>query len=230
MTSRVAQRRAAKAVRRKRRAAIKDQQAGNTASAGRSRRWARGPIHSCLIQGGLFERGLGMVILACKIGTGEVAMAGFLVDVYCRGVKDVVLQRMGLQEFEFFLAEIGIAAPWEPVDPSYARKLLRESAKYAESLGFRQHRDFIAVEALFGEISADACDTLFRFGHDGKPCYIPSPNESQAKMRKTLERLRSRLGDGGFTYVVPADEIDLFDDDLWEEISLDEMLPNEIPF
>jgi hypothetical protein len=229
MTSKVAQRRAAKAVRRKRRAAIKDQHAGNAASAGRSHRWARGPIHSCLIQGGLFERGLGMVMLARKIGTGEVAMAGFLVDVYCRGVKDVVLQRTGLQEFEFFLAEMGIAAPWEPVDPSYARKLLREAAKYAESLGFRPHRDFIAGEALFGEISADACDTLFRFGHDGKPCYIASPNESQAKIRKTLERLRRRLGDGGFTYVVPADEIDLFDDDLWE-VSLDEMSPNEIPF
>jgi hypothetical protein len=171
-----------------------------------------------------------MVVLARKTGIGEVAMAGFLVDVYCRGVKDVLLRCIDLQEFECVLGEMDATAPWEPSDPSYARKLLREAAKYANSLGFRPHRDFIAVEALFGEISADACDTLFRFGHDGKPCYIASPSESHAKIRKTLERLRSRLGDGGFTYIVPVDEIDLFDDDLWEEISLDEMSPNEIPF
>jgi hypothetical protein len=232
MTSRIAQRRAAKAVRRKQRAKMKRQHAGDpvAASAQRAHRWVSAPLHSCLIQGGLFKLGFGTVVLARKAGVGEVAMAAFLVDIYCRGVKDVVFRCIDLRDFRHFLGEGEIAAPWEPVDPSYARKLLREAAKYGDSLGFRPHRDFTAVEALFGEISADACDTVFRFGQDGKPCYIPSPNESQAKIRKTLERLRSRLGDGGFTYLVPVDEIDLFDDDPWEEISFDEMSPNEIPF
>jgi hypothetical protein len=229
VTSKVAQKRAAKALRRKRRAAMKARQAGNTASAERLRRWARGPIHACLMQAGLFERGLGMVVLARRSGTGEVAFAGFLVDVVCRGVKDVVVQRIGQHEFGHFVGTMGVAAPWEPVEPCYARKLLREAAHYAASLGFRPHRDFVAAEALFGEISADACDTVFRFGHDGKPCYIASPSESPAKIRKTLQRLRRQLGEGGFTYIVPADEIDLFDDDPWEDSLLDEMWPSEIP-
>ena len=230
MKAKVVQRRAAKAVRRKRRAAIKERHAGNPASAGRARRWATAPIHACLVQAGLFERGLGMVVLARQSGTGEVAVAAFLVDVFCRGVKDVFVERIDLEEFGDFVGAMGIAAPMEAVQPCYARKLLEEAARYADALGFRPHRDFTTAEALFGEISADACDTVFGFGHDGKPCYIPGPNESPAKIRNTLQRLRNRLGDSGFNYIVPVDEIDLLDEDLWGETLLDEMSPSEIPF
>jgi hypothetical protein len=235
MTPRIAQRRAAKAVRRKRRTAVKKQPLVHGTPLGeRCRRWARAPIHACVIVEGLFDHGLGVVVLAREAGTGEVAMAAYLLDVYCRGVRDVVFKCVSVPEFEYLLRKM-TAAPLQPVDPAYARKLLREAARYAEPLGFTPPRGFAAVEALFGDVNADACDTVFRFGHDGKPCYIASPNESPTKIRNTLQRLRNRLGDGGFTYIVPADELDLIDDDdFWEEIvsvelSTDEEF-EEIPF
>ena len=228
MTPRIAQRRAAKTIRRKRRTAMKEQPMGHAAAlAERSRRWARGPIHSCVIVEGLFEHGLGVVVLARKTGIGEVAMAAFMLDVYCRGVRDVVLKSVSVPEFEYLLGKM-MAAPWQPVDPSYARKLLREAVRYAEPFGFTPPRGFAAIEALFGDVNADACDTVFRFGHDGKPCYIASPNESPVRIRNTLQRLRNRLGDGGFTYIVPVDEIDVGDDDdLWEEIVSVELSSDE---
>jgi hypothetical protein len=226
--SKVAQRRAAKAVHRKRRAAMKKQPMGHAAAlAERCRRWAQGPIHSCVVVEGLFEHGLGVVVLAREAGIGEVAMAAFLLDVYCRGVRDVVLECLSVPEFDFLLSKM-MAAPWQPVDPSYARKLLREAAKYAEPLGFTPPRGFAAVEALFGDVNADACDTVFRFGYNGKPCYMASANESPAKIRNTLQRLRNRLGDAGFSYIVAADEIDVGDDDdFWEEIVSDELSSDE---
>ena len=234
MTSRIAQRRAAKAVRRKRRKAMKQQPIGHAAAlAERSRRWAQRPIHSCVVLEGLFEHGLGVVVLARETGIGEVAMAAFMLDVFCRGIRDVVLECLSVPEFEHLLSMM--MAPWQPVEPSYARKLLREAARYAEPLGFTPPREFAAVEALFGNVNADACDTVFRFGYNGKPCYMASPNESPAKIRNTLQRLRNRLGDGGFSYIVAADEIDVGDDDdFWEEIVSDELSSDEefeeIPF
>ena len=160
MTSRIAQRRAAKAVSGKRRAATRRRPTGYVAAlAERSRRWARGPIHSCVMVEGLFEHGLGLVVLARKTGIGEVAMAAFMLDVYCRGVRGAVLDCMSSHEFDYVLDQMGGALPWVSVDPSYARKLLREATKYAEPLGFRPPREFAAVEALFGDVSADACDT-----------------------------------------------------------------------
>jgi hypothetical protein len=237
MTSKIAQQRAAKATRRKRHTGMKRGPTGHVAaSAERSRRWARGPIHSCLMVEGLFEHGLGVVVLARKTGIGEVAMAAFLLDVYCRGVRYAVLDCMSLQEFTYVLDQMGSALPWQAVDASYARKLLREATKYAEPLGFRPPREFAAAEALFGDVSADACDTVFRFGLNGKPCYIPSPTDRPSKVRTTLQRLRKRLGEGGFSFMVPADDLDLLEDEeswdefLPDEILRDQALPDEVPF
>ena len=237
MTPRIAQRRAAKAVRRKRRAAPKRGPTGYVAAlAERSRRWAGGPIHSCLMAEGLFEHGLGVVVLARKTGIGEVAMAAFMVDVYCRGVRDAVLDCMSSQEFDYVLDRMGGALPWVSVDPSYARKLLREAAKYAEPLGFGPPRELAAVEALFGDVSPDACDTVFRFGLNGKPCYIASQDDPPSKTRSRVKQLRNRLGEGGFSFILPADDLDpVEDEDAWEEflpdeVSREEEAFGEIPF
>ena len=237
MTSRIAQRRAAKAVRRKRRVAAKQGPTGHVAALiERSRRWARGPIYSCVVVEGLFEHGLGVVVLARKTGIGEVAMAAFMLDVYCRGVRDAVLDCMSSQEFDYVLDRMGGALPWVSVDPSHARKLLREAVKYAEPLGFRPPRQFAAVEALFGDVSPDASDAVFRFGLNGKPCYLASPNDPPGKTRSRLKQLRTRLGEGGFSFILPADDLDLVEDeDAWEEflpdeLSRDEEVLDKIPF
>jgi len=63
------------------------------------------------------------------------------------------------------------------VDPSYARKLLRDVAAWAASIGFAPHRDFAAIERLFGDVSADASHAAFQFGREGKPLYVQSPTQ-----------------------------------------------------
>lgn len=90
------------------------------------------------------------------------------------------------------------ASPMVPVAPSYARKLLRDLTRWSRSIGFEPHREFAVVERLFGDVSADASDAVFAFGHDGKPLYIPGPTESQATVRRRIEHLRDVLGDDGF--------------------------------
>ena len=174
---------------------------------------------------GLFEHGLGLVVLARKTGIGEVAMAAFMLDVYCRGVRGAVLDCMSSQEFDYVLDQMGGALPWMSVDPSHARKLLREAAKYAEPLGFMPPRELAAVEALFGDVNADACDTVFRFGLNGRPCYIASQDDPPSKTRNRLKRLRNRLGKGGFSFMVPADVLDLVENEAaWAEFLPDEVL------
>ncbi|MBV8130948.1 MAG: hypothetical protein JO282_00350 [Alphaproteobacteria bacterium] len=185
---------------------------------------------------GLFEHGLGLVVLARKTGIREVAMATFMLDIYCRGVRGAVLDCMSSQEFDYVLDQMGGALPWVSVDPSYARKLLREATKYAEPLGFMPPREFAAVEALFGDVSPDACDTVFRFGLNGRPCYIASQDDPPGKTRSQLKQLRNRLGEGGFSFILPADDLDLVEDGAaWEEFLPDEVLrdrglADEIPF
>jgi hypothetical protein len=95
MSHRHAQRRAAKAARRKkllaerRKVAIAEKQLPR---AERMRRMASAPIHTCLVNDALFESGNGTLILVRGAADGRMAMAAFMLDVYCAGVKDVIFR------------------------------------------------------------------------------------------------------------------------------------------
>jgi hypothetical protein len=144
-----------------------------------------------------------MVFLSRKTGARDLALGAFLVDAYCLGVKDAMYRELDEGELEELLDEVGATAPFIPVDPPYARKLLRDAAAYAQSLGLPLHPDYATLEPLFGDVAADACDVEFEFGYQGRPLYVPGPTESATQVRRRIERLRRRLGDDGFDFGLP---------------------------
>jgi len=199
MGSNIAARRAAKANRRKAIVAEKRKAellAGTMAE--RVRRAASTPIRHCLLTDALFEVGIGTLILTRGITPDHLAMGLFLVDVFCLGVKDVSFRPISGLDLETYLGIADEAQPSRSVDPSYARKLLRDVAVWSESIGFPPHRDFAAVERLFGDVSIDACDATFQFGRGGKPFYMPGPSESPDQVRRRMAQLRTRFGDECF--------------------------------
>src|ERR1700722_9982765 len=54
----------------------------------------RFPILNCQIAESLEETGLGWVMLSRGSPDGRVAVANFLVDVYCLGVKNIFVEEM----------------------------------------------------------------------------------------------------------------------------------------
>jgi hypothetical protein len=203
-----AQRRHAKATKRKKileqRHRLEAQDAGG-GLAREVRRAAAAPLHACLLQQSVLQSGVGMVFLSRKIAARDLALGGFLVDAYCLGVKDAMYRELDEGEMDELLEEASATAPLTPVDPPYARKLLRDAAAYARSLGLPPHADYAMVEPLFGDVAADACDVEFQFGHEGRPFYVPGPTESPTQIRRRIDRLRRRLGDDGFDFGLPED-------------------------
>jgi hypothetical protein len=208
MSGRIAHRRAAKAARRKkllaerRKTAVAERQ---LPLAERMQRLGTAPLHSCLIREDA-ECGISMVILTREAKGGGLVLASFLVDVHCLGVKDVLFRHSDRAEIEDIVAAMEEEAPFTAVDPSYARKLLRDCVAYARSIGIEPHPDYAATELLFGEASADACDASFVFGYEGKPLYVPGPTETPAKIRQRLEQLRRTLGEDGFHFAMQDDD------------------------
>ncbi len=208
MGSRNPQRRQAKAIRRKnllaerRRLGMTE---GKGSLAEQVRRAAAAPLHSCLLQNEIFESGVGTVILTRKTGPHRVVLAGFLVDAYCLGVKDAFFRETEELQTETLLDGLELTAPFEAVDPSYARKLLRDAVAYARSLGLEPDADYAAIEPLFGDVAADACEVQFQFGFQGKPLYVPGPSELPTQIRRRIDQLGRRLGADGFVFGAPED-------------------------
>jgi hypothetical protein len=208
MASNIAARRAAKAIRRKavladRRKA--DPQAGSLAV--RVNRAASTPIRDCLISDGWAESGMATLTLTRGVGSGPLVMGSFLLDTFCLGIKDVLFRSIDSHEFNVLRDTMDRAAPLSPVAPAYGRKLLRDLAAWATSIGFSPHRDFATVERLFGTVNADECTAEFRFGHDGKPVYMSGPSESPRQVRRRLEQFEERFGNAGSGFVADASEL-----------------------
>ena len=196
MAPNMALKRAAKANRRKAAVAEKRKlELVNDSLPAKVLRAAQAPIQHCLLCGELFESGMATLILARGATSNNLTVAGFLIDAWCLGIKDTFFHTSGAASFEDLLVKLEAAGPVTSVDPAYARKLLREAAAWAASLGFAPHRDFAVLEKFFGDANADACDATFRFGRNGEPTYISGPSESPAQVARRVRMIGNVLED-----------------------------------
>jgi hypothetical protein len=167
-------------------------------------RAAQAPIQCCMLTEALFDAGIGTLIVARGATPDHLAFGSFLLDVFCLGIKDVMFDSLDSDEFDTYVAVADAGSRLAPVDPSDARKLLRDLAVWSQSIGFPPHRDFAAVGRIFGDVSANESEADFPFGCDGKPLYIPGPFESATVIRRRIEQLQKHLGDGGFEFETAA--------------------------
>jgi hypothetical protein len=96
---------------------------------------AQAPVRTCVMAERLFADGIGWVVLARTLPSGQVGASFFLVDVWCLGVKDAFFLVMPQLAFEERMHESSRDQPVVVIDPSVARKLLHDAAAYAGSFG-----------------------------------------------------------------------------------------------
>jgi hypothetical protein len=146
------------------------------------------------------ESGLVGVLVARDTGS-TVSACGFLVDVFCLGVKNTndpkTMDRRKLPDFvrDFFGA--WSHRPPVPAPLELARHIVFGAVDYARSLGFEPHPDFAKGAALLGDWEEGSSDVTF--GQDGKPFYINGPRDNTYGI---IAKLRQTVGDGNFDYLV----------------------------
>lgn len=149
--------------------------------------------------------GLVGVLIAHRDRHQKVSVCGYLLDVYCLGVKDALgPDRMRRDELASF-ARIyfhawgadGVAAPIE-----LARELVFGAVEYARALGFAPHPDF---ERARGQLGAWEGPGAIRFGRNGKPFFAQGPYDDPAAVLRTLE---ASVGSGNFNFTVSVGSLD----------------------
>lgn len=132
--------------------------------------------------------GLVSMLVSRRHRFDKVATYGYLVDVYCLGVKNVtdleITDEFELRQFQsaFYSA---YPAGWQEAPIDLARHVVFGAVDYARNLGFEPAPDFPAAADHLGRWEEPSAIT---FGKDGKPFYISGPYDNPHKVMKTLEQ------------------------------------------
>jgi len=148
--------------------------------------------------------GLVGVVVAREHRYDKVSVCGYLVDVFCLGVKDTLGPRAvdahGLDRFidRFFAAfeSVPLAVPLQ-----LAQHLVLGAVGYARELGFEPDSSFGAVRHHLGAWSGPSA---IGFGRNGKPLFIQGPRDHARTILDTLDR---SVGRNNFHFVVNADQM-----------------------
>jgi hypothetical protein len=141
--------------------------------------------------------GLVTILVARDVGS-TVSICGYLVDVWCLGVKDALgpksVERRKLPEItDSYFRSYDQPPLAAPID--LARHVVFGAVAYARELGFEPHPDFARCASQLGPWEGHSDIT---FGLDGKPTYIQGPHDNAAQVMRTLRR---SVGDGNYDYL-----------------------------
>jgi hypothetical protein len=197
------ERRAAKR-KEKKHVRVREQSAGLAERLSAASTW---PALHCWIGNSITQQGIGWVVFARAMSNGPVAVASFLVDSYCLGVKDVFAEILPRSAYDDkYMRKMTTDMPSRSVAPAEARKLLEEAVAYAREIGFSPHADYPRAMTIFGDINAADSDAQFQFGKDGKPFFISGPNDSPERCKQIVAILSKTCGPGLFDYLVVGAE------------------------
>lgn len=143
--------------------------------------------------------GFAQVLLARRERASKVTVVGFLVDVYCLGVKNVTgPEVMGSGSLATYVPMYYSAFDQAPlrIDVEQAQVIVHDAVAYAHSLGFDPPGDLADAAVYLG--AAPCGRPAIGFGKDGKPFYFSGPYDDPRKVVQTLERT---CGKGNYDYI-----------------------------
>ena len=147
--------------------------------------------------------GVACVVVARRHRPQRVSVCGYLVNVYCLGVKNALgpqlMNERDLPAFvhRFFDPFNEMAAPLAaPLE--MARHLVCGAVNDARQLDFEPAPDF---EPAAGHLGPWQETSAITFGRYGVPCYVSSPYDNPARVVRSLT---SSVGEGNFHSIAQA--------------------------
>ena len=170
----------------------------------RLERAAAAPILHCCTIADLWSQGIGNVLVSRELASGNVAFVVFLVDMYCLGVKNVIMDVASRSTYDWKLYG-KMFSRYKPVQlrPECARKLVEGAVAYASDLGLAPYPEYHKAKLIFGDIDANICTQEFVYGKDGKPLFVAGPHDTPARCQQIIRKLTDRCGGDGFHYLMP---------------------------
>jgi hypothetical protein len=179
------------------------------------------PIVEALESGGLWESGMGQVILARRAPGGKLATVVFLLDVYCLGVKNAFWAIQHDSEYRGMLSTMKRSDSLQVISPERAKKIIEGAIAYARAMDFSPHPDYARASRLLEGIDPARCSDSFTYGKDGKPFYVRGPHESLSRAEEIISRIQARGGSfivgSGTDFISDREPGELEDEGFYDE-------------
>ncbi|WP_212915156.1 hypothetical protein [Streptomyces sp. TS71-3] len=143
--------------------------------------------------------GFAQILLARQERASRVTVTGFLVDVYCLGVKNVTdPEVMGSGSLTAYVSKYYSAFDHRPlpIGVAQAQTIVHDALAYARGLGFEPADGFADAAVHLGVPPGDR--PVIGFGREGRPFYFPGPYDDTRTVVQILERT---CGTGNYDYV-----------------------------
>ncbi|MDB4905071.1 MAG: hypothetical protein JWQ63_4352 [Mucilaginibacter sp.] len=147
----------------------------------------------------------------------------YLIDLYCLGLKDTHFEFNTLPGYyDYSKGEYGLVT----CEYALAHNIIYGAVAFAEEYGFKPHKDWAVTQFILEE-DDDRVELMeIEFGVQGMPCFIPGPNDDEAKIKRITTALEHTAGPGNFEVLDPLDDEfdkdgDEFDNDSDEDDDFD---------
>ena len=195
-----------------------------TSEKGMLRQSNQWPLLECLISAEWQDpMQLTQICVTRKSPSGDYAAGLFLLDKACLGAKNgygriFTSQRQYNQELRDSLMG---SQKMTTCDVDMAAKIIEEAIDYAQSIGFKPHKDIQQAFLVLGETHPEKYADLEvpLGGPEGKPFFVSGPHDDADRIVRILNR---KVGEGNYNYLLAIGPPDFFDD--WDD---DEMLEIE---
>ena len=161
------------------------------------------PIVETLVPETLLSQGIGQLLITRRLSDGRLAVANFLVDVYCLGVKNAYWNIISEWEYDKLKRKVTELGVLHPVTPEYFAKLIYGAVEFARAIGIAPHPDYGHARLLLAGIDPSLCADEFTYGKEGKPFYINGPHDSAEKIQVIMHKVN--LAGGEITLRVDPD-------------------------
>jgi hypothetical protein len=142
--------------------------------------------------------GLVGIVVARQERPSRATVCGYLVDVYCLGVKNTtgpkVISAGSVNAYGRIFMDAFDELPI-PIPIDLAQHLVRGAVDFAANLGFAPHPDFADIGPYLGTAPAP---NPIRFGKDGKPFFIAGPDDDSGAVIAALE---ASVGNGNYEFI-----------------------------
>jgi len=178
---------------------------------------SQGEPMACYINRDWKDGGSATIFILRRAPRGGHAMAAYLVDLWCMGLKDA-WGRLDISYTEFSEGIIQQTAPHIElvrVDLDTARRLVMGGIRFARQNGFRLPPRYQRWVALLGGGDSDSDEAdLSDFGVDGKLCFVG--NEEDLGRRLIEGTVEEFLARRDVEHIVGDDDFTLMDDETLE--------------